>query len=260
MTDDSRCQELKQRAANGDASALAELKDVAEEAGGNPEALFLLGFLFDESSGTKISSDSVSARQYYLGAAQLGHSLAQMCVGNMIEYGEGGDKNLIDARRWYEAAAHQGQQTAQMNLGRMLQTGRGGPADKEEAARWYFLAAKQGDEWAATNLAFMHLHGELRDPDIELAGKLLQLSAEKLDGVAHLYLGELFSQGRHVERHPPKALLHYCISALLLASGENHDLAVQRKDEILKQLPDLRRSYEETALKYISERNGRLPT
>ena len=75
MTDDSRCKELLQSAANGDVSALAELKNIAEEAGGNPEALFLLGRLFDESYQTKFPSD-VSARQYYLRAAQLGHKLA----------------------------------------------------------------------------------------------------------------------------------------------------------------------------------------
>jgi len=260
MTDNSRRQELNQRAANGDVSALAELKDIAEEAGGNPEALFLLGRLFDESSGTKFSSDSVSARQYYLRAAQLGHSLAQLCIGNMLDYGDGGDRDLVEARRWYEAAANQGQRDAQMHFGQMLQTGRVGSADKEEAAKWYFLAAKQGDELAATNLALMHLQGELCDPDFGLAEKLLHFSAEKLDGVAHLQLGDIFGEGRYVEQNAPKALLHYCIAALLLPSGANQDLAVKHKNEILKQHPEMRRPYEETALNYISERNGRLPT
>ncbi|MCX7140802.1 MAG: tetratricopeptide repeat protein [Proteobacteria bacterium] len=191
--------QLCQKAADGDQVALSDLKRLAE--GGDSEGLFYLGFLYDQPSGTKLSKDSVAARQYYSQAAMLGHRLAQLCVGNMCDYGEGGARDLEAARHWYSAAAHQEVRDAQMHYGRMLETGRGGRIDIEEAAIWYSRAVEQGDELAATNLALLHLNGLLNESNVQLGMRLLQYSAEMLDGVAHLQLGQICEKGKIVQQN-----------------------------------------------------------
>jgi TPR repeat protein len=251
--------QLKQKAAEGDAAALTALKEMAERDGGDADGLFLLGRLFDESSGTKLSAKSPTARKYYLRAAKLGHRLAQLCVGNMFDYGEGGQRDYVEARRWYQAAANQGVRDAQMHFGRMLEVGRGGPADKEEAAKWYMRATEQGDELAATNLASMHLHGELAESNFELAIRLLTFSAERLDGIAHLHLGDVYMNRTDIERSSGRALMHYYIAGLLLPPGPRRDLVISRREAAKSQNAVEGLDVEKLALAYIAERQGRLP-
>jgi TPR repeat protein len=54
-----------------------------------------------------------------------------------------------EAARLYRVAAEQGHKIAQLNLGDILATGRGIPRDVVSGYLWLALAADQGSHWAA---------------------------------------------------------------------------------------------------------------
>jgi TPR repeat protein len=224
---------------------------------GDAKAMFDLGRLYDLPEKEDAPLDLAAARRWYERAADAGHPWAQFALGNMYDTAQGVPRNHRAARRWYEAAARQGIAEAQMHLARMLQAGRGGPASGTEAAHWYEQAAKGGHELAATNLALMHLGGELPVSSPEKALELLEFAAEKLDGLAHLVLGDLYREGRGVARHGGLALAHYCVAVLLLPRGPNAERAHALKEGLLERRADLREEYEAQAREFVLQRTPR---
>jgi TPR repeat protein len=223
-------------------------------AAGDTKAMFDLGRLYDLPAKDGVPLDLERARHWYEKAADAGHAWAQFALGNIYDNAHGVPRNHRAARKWYEAAARQGVAEAQMHLGRMLQTGRGGAASPVEAAYWYELAAKGGHELAATNLALMHLADEAPGASAARALELLEFAADKLDGLAHLVLGDLYREGRAVARHGGLALAHYCVAVMLLPQGPNAERAHELKERFLAQRPDLREEYEAQAREFVAGR------
>lgn len=248
---------LFRKAANGDLAALKELERLATN--GGVEATYAMGRLCDVPKKSDIDLDLVNARKWYEGAALRGHAFAQLCIGNMCDYGEGRDQDYAKARRWYEAAAKQNVRDAQTHLAVMLERGRGGYQSSSEAAHWYGRAVELGDDLAVTNLGLMHFHNEVENSSDTEAMRLFLLAAAKMDGLAHLMLARMFVEGRGVARHGKQALLFFCIATLLLPSGKNRELAESGKEELLKDDPDARHRFEEYAREFIEAGGGRLP-
>jgi TPR repeat protein len=248
---------LFQKTEKGDFAAFAELQRLA--IGGNVEAMFMMGRLYDVPEKPHFKSDSGHARKWYETAAQRGHALAQLCIGNMYDYGDGGAQDDAKARQWYESAAKENVRDAQMHFARMLQTGRGGYQSSSEAAHWYGKAVERGDELAATNLALMHLNNQVEGASDTEAMRLFVFAAAKMDGVAHLMLGKMFLEGRGTAPHQRQALLFFCVAILLLPSGQNRDTAVLRKEQVLMHYPHYRQQVEKDALAYVKDGNGRIP-
>ena len=236
-----------------DRDSLAALTARAEA--GDARAMFDLGCVYDIPLKRGIEVDLDRARGWYERAAALGFGWAQFALADMHERSEGGaPRNDLAARRLYDAAARQGIAEAQMKLPNMLRAGRGGPADPVEAAHWYEAAALQGHELAATNLALMHLDRELADASLDKALELLEFAADKLDGLAHLILGDLHMRGIAGQPHGGLALVHYCVAARLLPAGENGDRAASLKEALLARQPALRENYEAQASAFVNSR------
>lgn len=246
---------LRHTAVQGDAAALAALE--TEAAAGNLEALWCLGSLYDVMQTASIPVDLKRAHDYYLRAAEGGHAMAQFCLANLLDLGEGGTPDLVGARRWYLAAAEQDVRDAQMHVARLMQSGRGGPVDLHGAVEWYGRAVSQGDPLAATNLALIYLN-HTNTQNFEAIHELLEFAADKLDGLAHFLLGELTRTGRGTDRDPELALLHYCTATLLLPPGDNQRASVQRMEALLAPDPSVRPEIERRARGYIERRGGRL--
>jgi len=221
---------------------------------GEAKAMFDLGCLHDIPVKIGVPLDLGIARGWYTRAAEAGHPWAQFALGNMMERAQGGPRNDLQARRWYDSAARQGVAEAQMHLGDMLQAGRGGPADLPEAARWYDRAAAQGHEVAATRLALLHLEGRLPEADPDRARSLLEFAADKLDGQAHLILGDIHLRGIGVPRHGGLAVVHYCVAVLRLAPGHDADRALAAREHLLSRQPQLRDEYESQARAFVAAR------
>lgn len=227
---------------------------LARAESGDTRAMFDLGCLFDLPEKPGIRSDLDQARAWYEQAAEGGHAWAQFALGNMLERAQGGSRNELAARQLYEASARQGVAEAQMHLARMLETGRGGPAAPAEAADWYARAAAQGHEVAATNLAIMHLEKTAPSPDVNKARDLLTFAADKLDGRAHLVLGDLYLTGRAGERHGALSLVHFSVAAMLLPEGEPRDRAIAARESLLARQPHLRKEFDGHAREFVATR------
>jgi TPR repeat protein len=221
---------------------------------GEPKAMFDLGRLYDIPEKPGVALDLETARTWYERSAQAGFAWAQFALGNMLEHAQGGPRNDLGARRWYEASAAQGIAEAQMHLASMLKAGRGGPKDTAGAVEWYGRAAAQGHELAATNLALMHLEGSVEQPDVPEARRLLEFAADKLDGLAHLVLGDLHLRGIGDKAHGGLALVHFCVAVLLLRPGPDAERAREMKETLLARQPALREEYENHARGFVAER------
>ncbi|MCW5625318.1 MAG: sel1 repeat family protein [Burkholderiales bacterium] len=226
----------------------------ARATAGEVRAMFELGLHYDLPARDGREPDIGLARAWYTQAAEAGHPWAQFALGNIYDRAQGVPRDPAIARRWYEAAALQGITEAQMHLGSLLQTGQGGEVALEAAAEWFDKAAQGGHELAATNLALMHLGGQVAQPDIDKARDLLGFAADKLDGLAHLALGDLYAQGKGVERHGGLALVHYCVAVMLLPPGPNRERAEQMKAHVLKRHRHRREEYEQHARAFIEAR------
>lgn len=82
-------------------AAYDELRPVAE--GGDPNAQFTLGFMFDYGQGVRQST--VEAIWWYRKAAEQGLAVAQFTLGSIFEAGRGTRKDPVEAYRWYSLAA-----------------------------------------------------------------------------------------------------------------------------------------------------------
>lgn len=248
---------LRHSAVQGDAAALAALEGQASV--GDLEALWCLGSLYDVMQTPAIPVDLKRAHDCYLQAAEGGHAMAQFCLANLLDLGEGGTPDLAGARRWYLAAAEQDVRDAQMHVARMMEAGRGGPVDLNGAVEWYGRAVSQGDPLAATNLALIYLN-YTDTQNFEAIHELLDFAADHLDGLAHFLLGELTRTGRGTDPDPELALLHYCTATLLLPPGDNRQASLHRMKAMLAADPSIRPEIERRARGYIERRGGRLPS
>ncbi len=117
----------------------------AAQEGGDPEAMYELGHIYQESDDPSIKNEAL-ADNWYRKSADLCYMPAYIGLGNL--YGTQGS-SLEDARKsqeWYEKAAKLGNQDAQMALAKALaQGGKGAQPDFKQALKW-LLVVKLGLE------------------------------------------------------------------------------------------------------------------
>lgn len=152
------------------AMALEQLQPLARE--GNTAASNLLGQMYENGWGVEADEEE-AARLYRIGAnqgdldsitslralqnkafaieynkllsiADAGNSEAQNRIGEMLEFGQGVDRDKQAAFNWYQLAADQGDVSAWHNLGRSYNFGTGVEQDYEIAEDWYRQAAERG--------------------------------------------------------------------------------------------------------------------
>ncbi|KGK43062.1 hypothetical protein LH51_02885 [Nitrincola sp. A-D6] len=152
------------------AVALEQLQPIARE--GNLDANNLLGQMYENGWGVEADEEE-AARLYRIGAnqghmdsitnlralqnkafavelnqqlplAEAGNSEAQNRVGEMLEFGQGIERDKHEAFIWYQRAADQGEVSAWHNLGRSYNFGTGVDQDFEIAEEWYRKAADRG--------------------------------------------------------------------------------------------------------------------
>jgi len=87
--------------------------------------------------------------------ALRGNTDAMTSLANMLQRGEGGERDTALAFQWYQKAARRGDTVGQLNLGDMYRSGIGTTANRVEAMFWLTLAGRsgpggrQGNAWAA---------------------------------------------------------------------------------------------------------------
>lgn len=152
----------------------AALMQAAEE--GDHEAEFELASLFMTADG--VARNEAEALRRFTSAAELGHSLAQNCLGTILRNGLCGvavDKAL--AFQWMQRSAEGGDAEAQFNLAEMCHDGEGRAQDSLEALAWAERAARSGLAEAQYKAGVMLLEGDGVERDKEKAMQWLRQAA-----------------------------------------------------------------------------------
>ncbi|WP_151670302.1 tetratricopeptide repeat protein [Nitrincola schmidtii] len=152
------------------AVALDQLRPLARE--GNADASNLLGQMYEQGLGVNADEEE-AARLYRQGAnqghldsitslralqnkafaqefsrlmpiAKAGNAEAQNRIGEMLEFGQGVERDKDAAYQWFQRAAEQGELSAWHNLGRSYNFGSGVEQDYAIAEEWYRKAAERG--------------------------------------------------------------------------------------------------------------------
>jgi TPR repeat protein len=131
------------------------------------------------------------AEELLLRAARGGFVRAQLMMGQSLENGLLGRRDLREAHDWYELAAQAGSAEGQLAMGTAHYLGRGRPKDAARAAHWYREAAKAGDVGAAYILASMYEQGDGVEQDLRLARYWYQRAADGGDDAAPYKVREL---------------------------------------------------------------------
>ena len=152
------------------ALAIEQLAPLSRE--GNPDASNLLGQIYEQGLGIE-ADEQEAARLYRIGAnqghldsitslralqnkafgqefsslmplAKAGNAEAQNRLGEMLEFGQGVERDKDAAYLWFQRAAEQGEVSAWHNLGRSYNFGTGVEQDYVTAEEWYRKAAERG--------------------------------------------------------------------------------------------------------------------
>lgn len=120
-----------------------------------------------------LSVDSVKHK------AEAGDAMAQAQYAQMLQTGQGVEKNEAEALKWYQKAADAGNSYAQANMGVFCQTGGcGATKDLAKAAQWYQKAAEQGNAYAQFYLAGLYNNGNGVKKNIKKSTELLEQAAK----------------------------------------------------------------------------------
>jgi len=109
----------------------------------DPDMLFCAGHCHENGlHGCDV--DRRQAAELYEMAAEQGQAMAQWRLGELLEAGDGIEKNEAAAAGWYRKAAEQGHCHAQSSLALLLEDGRGIARDDIGAFTWHLAAAEHG--------------------------------------------------------------------------------------------------------------------
>lgn len=126
------------------------------------------------------------ARALLLSAASAGLVTAQVMLGQSLEDGLFGARDLSAAHDWYERAAQAGSVEGQLAMGTAYFLGRGRPLDAAQAAYWYREAAKGGDVGAMYLIASQYEKGDGVPQDLRLAEYWYGQAAQQGDVAAQV--------------------------------------------------------------------------
>ena len=112
-----------------------------------------------DAYSTYINGEFAEALRLIRPLAQGGDPEAQYILGYMYETGHVAKRDSTEAARWFQMAAEQGDALSQISLGRLYEAGKGVPLDYQVAAKLYKKAADQGSARAHFRLANLYRQG-----------------------------------------------------------------------------------------------------
>ncbi len=127
-----------------------KLYSQAAENGGNPTALYKLGYY--HFYGITVERDLSKAVDFYTLAAERSHPLGQHHLGICYYNGFGVKKDLTIAFRWFKASADAGYAQGQYQVASMYEYGKGVSQDIQTAIKYYKLSAKNQNPNAMESL------------------------------------------------------------------------------------------------------------
>ena len=176
------------------------LKEQLEEArNGDSDAQYNVGIKYLKGQGVK--QDPVQARRWLQQADDAGHEGAK----DKLE-------RLENQQKAFTALLDKAQKTAdpdaQYQVGIMYLKGKGTVMDGSQARSWIGKAAQQGEVKAITRLGILYYKGEGGKTDYAHALQLFN-SVSSNSVLAQYYLGEMYAEGRGVDKNHGTAIDWY---------------------------------------------------
>lgn len=166
--------------------------------GGNPDASFVLGLLYE--SGEYCKKSFKKACHYYELSSKQGNSRGFQRIGFLYMMGIGISRpDYKKAKEYYEKAEEMNDTSAMNNLGNMYRDGKivddkDRKSGYEKARECFEKAQKLGDLMALNNLGLLYLNGLGVKKDYEKAKEYFEKAA-KVDPMALNNLGILYMTG-----------------------------------------------------------------
>ena len=188
---------LKELALSGIEVAQQWLIEEAEK--GDKDAQYKLGQIYEE--GKRLEKDLSKAAIWYIKAAHQGEIYSKHKLKELALLG------IEVAQQWLIEEAEKGDKDAQYKLGQIYEEGKGLEKDLSKAGIWYIKAAHQGEIYSKHKLKELALSG------IEVAQQWLIEEAEKGDKDAQYKLGQIYEEGKRLEKDLSKAAIWYIKAA-----------------------------------------------
>ena len=186
-------------------------KEYLKEAGEHQYSLYLLGMMAKRGLGEE--ADERKAFLYFIQSADMGNAYAQFETASAYENGKGNEKNQQEAQRYYDLAfknfvkmeAENSDDHLQYRLGKMCYEGKGTDPDLSLAIRYLQSSAEKKNEDAMFLLAKIWLKENYYD-HIEEAKAILEELVEKENEFAYMLLGKEYLSGEHWEKNVQKGI------------------------------------------------------
>lgn len=117
-------------------TAWKELEPLAKQ--GNPDAMFLIGTMYQMGAGTPVSYKDAAV--WYRKSADAGKLDAIFTMGFVYEGGVGLPRSLEEAFKWYKKSADRGFYTGILKVANMYGKGQGVPRDLVQSYLWFSIA------------------------------------------------------------------------------------------------------------------------
>ena len=205
-------------------SFLPKIKKQADK--GNPDALLAMGLWYSRGGVFQKEPDEKTSKEYFLKAAEQGHSGAQCVLGWCYAHGYGVAKDMSEAMKWWRKAADQGYAEAQCNLGLAYLNGEGVATDKAEAVKWWRKAVEQGHAIAQYNLGWCYANGQGVKQDYAEAVTWWRKAAEQGHAEAQYGLGLCYANGLGIATDKAEAVKWYRRAAEQGNADAQYDLGI----------------------------------
>ena len=171
---------------------------------------------------------------WYMRAAELGNTKAQMTLAGLYLRGEGIAQDRTKAADLYRKAAVDGNEPGgQYALGVMLERGDGVKQDDIEALLWYRRAAAAGHPLAMYRAGLVHLTSKRVPRDYARAQEYFQTAARRGVPAASYQLGLIHEQGLGTAKSKALAFDHFA-----RAGAKGHKPAIAALARLTGQLSD----------------------
>lgn len=183
------------------ALAVSVYTSAAEE--GNATAINNLGWLYHRGLG--VEADLEKAKEYYLRAADVGHTRAMVNLGNIGEE----SKDFKEAYRWYKRAYMLGDPQGEFNYANLFHYGWYVEQNQEFAFRLFMHAVGEGNAAACFYVGHYLQEGIAVEKDLELAVEWFERGAEQGDAACIMELGRCYCLGLGLEKDLRAGLNYY---------------------------------------------------
>jgi len=171
---------------------------------------------------------------WYMRAAELGNTKAQMTLAGLYLRGEGIARDRAKAADLYRKAAVDGNEPGgQYALGVMLERGDGVKQDDIEALLWYRRAAAAGHPLAMYRAGLVHLRSQRVPRDYARAREYFETAARRGVPAASYQLGLIHEQGLGTAKSKALAFDHFA-----RAGADGHKPAIAALARLTAQLSD----------------------